>query len=88
MLKTPDQFRQELALRGITVADWARFHGFSPAMVHQVLGGKLRCVRGQAHAIAVRLGLKAGLVEGVADLPRFEEENGKCAVSAENHMQK
>lgn len=88
MAQTTDNIRQEFALRGITVAEWARFHGFSPALVHQVLAGKLRCVRGQAHVIAVRLGPKAGLVGGVADLAFFEGGNEKCAANAENQMQK
>lgn len=68
-LRTPQEVRHELALRGISVSAWARKMGYSPGLVHQVLAGRLRCVRGQAHNVAVSLGLKEGLFGDVADLP-------------------
>lgn len=67
-LKTPDEVRQELASLGISISDWAREMGYSPGLVHQVLAGRLRCVRGQAHKVAVSLGLKVGKLGGVSDL--------------------
>jgi gp16 family phage-associated protein len=66
--ENPDEIRQELASLGISVSDWAREMGFSPGLVHQVLGGRLRCVRGEAHKVAVSLGLKAGKLGGISDL--------------------
>ena len=68
-LRTPDEIRQEFAMRGIAISSWAREMGFSPGLVHQVLAGRLRCVRGQAHQVAVILGLKAGEIGEISDLP-------------------
>lgn len=45
--------------RGETVAEWAKDHGFDPQLVYAVLAGRLAARRGQAHRIAVALGLKA-----------------------------
>ncbi len=68
-LRTPEEIRQEFAVRGIAISSWAREMGFSPGLVHQVLAGRLRCVRGQAHQVAVILGLKVGEVGEISDLP-------------------
>jgi gp16 family phage-associated protein len=68
-LRTSEDVRRELALRGISVSDWAREMGYSPGLVHQVLAGRLRCKRGQAHKVAVALGLKEGLLGDISDLP-------------------
>ena len=68
-LRTPEEIRREFAIRGIAVSSWAREMGFSPGLVHQVLAGRLRCVRGQAHQVAVLLGLKAGELGDIDDLP-------------------
>jgi len=45
--------------------------GFSPALVHQVLAGRLKCERGKAHDVAVALGLKDGMVgsDSIDSLP-------------------
>jgi gp16 family phage-associated protein len=59
-VKTRDQVRAEFAYQGITVADWARRHGFLPNTVRAVLRGRLRGQWGVSHSIAVRLGLKIG----------------------------
>lgn len=66
-LKT-DAIRQEFARRGLSVSAWARAHGYSCQLVYQVLAGRKRCVRGQCHEIAVRLGLKDGVLGTVADI--------------------
>ncbi|MEW8185894.1 MAG: DNA-binding protein [Candidatus Thiodiazotropha endolucinida] len=73
-VRTPEEVRQEFAVRGIAISEWARRMGYSPGLVHQVLAGRLRCVRGQAHEVAVVLGLKVGQVGGIGDLP-FGQEN-------------
>jgi len=44
--------------RGETVVEWAKVHGFEPQLVYAVLAGRLAARRGQAHHIAVALGLK------------------------------
>lgn len=44
--------------RGEQISDWALSRGFAPALVYSVLSGRTKGYRGQAHAIAVALGLK------------------------------
>lgn len=58
MAKGADEVRQEFRQRGQTIADWAREHGFPVAWVHAVLIGHNKGYRGQAHRIAVALGMK------------------------------
>ena len=43
---------------GISVAEWARNHNFSLALVYAVLKGRNQATRGKSHQIAVALGLK------------------------------
>lgn len=59
-LRTADEARAELQSKGISITQWAVANRFSPNLVFEVLGGRKKCVRGQAHEIAVKLGLKAG----------------------------
>lgn len=70
MLRTPDEARAELKRKGISISQWAVANGFSVNMVFEVLGGRKQGVRGQAHKIAVKLGLKEGEVvnsDNIAD---------------------
>jgi len=58
---TADDVRQARAAfheRGESIAEWAREHGFSASAVYQVLSGRSLALRGEAHRIAVELGLK------------------------------
>lgn len=48
---------------GKSVVDWARENGFCINLVYEVLNGKRKCLRGQSHRIAVRLGIKDGVIE-------------------------
>ncbi len=59
-LRTADQARAELKAKGISITQWAIANRFSPNLVFEVLGGRKKCVRGQTHEIAIKLGLKAG----------------------------
>ena len=77
-IRTAEEVRRELAKRGIPVSAWARAMGYSPGLVYQVLAGRLRCVRGQAHQVAVVLGLKHGSIESIGELP-FGNGVGKGA---------
>lgn len=43
---------------GITINDWSRENGFSPALVYAILKGRRKCLRGQSFLIAKTLGLK------------------------------
>ena len=67
MLKTRAQVREEFASKGWSISAWARDNGYSPNMVIAILADnevnqRLKCLRGDAHNIAVQLGLKAGEV--------------------------
>ncbi len=58
--------KEAFALRGESVADWARLHNFNATTVYSILNGRMKCRRGEAHRIAVELGLKPS---PPADLP-------------------
>ena len=67
MPKTRAQVRDEFARKGWSISAWARDNGYSPNMVIAILADnevnpRLKCLRGDAHNIAVQLGLKAGEV--------------------------
>lgn len=51
--------REQFTASGTNVSEWARVRGFSLTLVHQVLSGRRRCIRGESHRIAVALGIKA-----------------------------
>ncbi|MGE1004190.1 DNA-binding protein (plasmid) [Ralstonia syzygii subsp. celebesensis] len=59
-LRTPAEARAELQSKGVSITQWAIANKFSPNLVFEVLGGRKKCVRGQAHEIAIKLGIKAG----------------------------
>ena len=50
--------RRAFDAKGESLTQWALKRGFSPAMVSAVLHGRMKCDRGQAHRIAIELGLK------------------------------
>lgn len=52
------QVKAQFQAEGISIAEWARTQGFNPKLVYRVLNGSVQGTRGQAHAIACRLGLK------------------------------
>lgn len=70
-MRTHQDIYDEFARHGASIAEWARINGFSAAVVYQVLQGKRRCLRGQAHQIAVALGIKDGAIG-----PVFHAEKG------------
>lgn len=45
---------------GKSVKAWAQENGVSIALTYEVLAGKRKCLRGQSHKIAVKLGIKDG----------------------------
>ena len=57
-LPTPSQVREQFREDGETVTGWAKAHGFSRGAVYAVLGGRAKGDRGEAHKIAVALGIK------------------------------
>ncbi len=46
---------------GISVAAWARQHGFPAGLVYRVLRGEAKCLRGTSHEIALALELKPAI---------------------------
>lgn len=60
---TPDQVRQKLRQRGKTLTQWAADHGFDRKAVYRVIAGTDKAYYGNAHAIAVALGLKVPVDE-------------------------
>jgi len=73
MMRTSQEVRSELQKRGLSIADWARQNGFTPELVHQVLNSNRIPVRGKSHEIAVKLGLKDGIIEPDFSFEKIEE---------------
>lgn len=64
-LKTRAQVRKEFAEKGWSISGWAKSHRYSPNLVIAILSDneanpRLKCLRGDAHNVAVQLGLKEG----------------------------
>lgn len=62
-IKTRQQARQDLIYRGISMTAWARQNNFNPEHVRDVLRKDIPCRFGESHKIAVRLGIKAGVIQ-------------------------
>jgi gp16 family phage-associated protein len=54
-----EQVRAEFYARGEPIADWARARGFRPSTVYQVLHCLVQARWGNAHQVAVALGIKS-----------------------------
>lgn len=72
MLKTRSQVREEFARKGWSISGWAKQHRYSPNLVIAILADnernpRLKCLRGDAHNIAVQLQLKAGEISRLAE---------------------
>ncbi|CAB5646331.1 phage-associated protein, BcepMu gp16 family [Comamonas aquatica] len=70
MLKTRQQIREDFARNGQSITAWAKARGYTPNTVIAILADtetnpRYKCLRGEAHKIAVDLGLK----DGVASRP-------------------
>lgn len=73
MLKTRSQVRDDFARKGQSISGWAKDNGYSPNMVIAILADdstnpRLKCLRGEAHRIAVHLEIKDG--EIIPSTPR------------------
>jgi gp16 family phage-associated protein len=58
--RTVAALRADLRSQGITLAGWARTHGFHIHNVQDVVGGRNQGRNGEGHKIAIGLGLKVG----------------------------
>ncbi|MAN51194.1 MULTISPECIES: DNA-binding protein [unclassified Marinimicrobium] len=61
-VRTREEAREALKESGISITQWALSNGFSPNLVFEVLSGRKKAIRGQAHRIAVKLGIKKGTI--------------------------
>jgi gp16 family phage-associated protein len=67
MLKTRQEIRDSFANSGQSITAWAKSRGYTPNTVIAILADdednpRYKCLRGEAHNIAVALGLKDGVV--------------------------
>ena len=53
---------------------FAREHGVDPATTYQVLAGRKKGRRGEAHKVAVLLGMKEGIILAEADGQSSDQE--------------
>jgi len=76
MVKTRSQVRAEFSRKGWSYSGWATQHGFSPNLVIAIINDddnapKRKCLRGESHNIAVKLGLKDGEISTMPRLARL-----------------
>ncbi|MDA7086524.1 DNA-binding protein [Pseudomonas sp. SA3-5] len=62
-LLTPEQARAALDREGISIAEFCRTHDLNRNMVSDLLNGRKKGKRGEAHRAAVLLGIKDGVVK-------------------------
>ncbi len=55
---------------------FAREHGVDPATTYQVLAGRKKGRRGEAHKVAVLLGMKDGIILAEAESQNEDQECG------------
>jgi gp16 family phage-associated protein len=55
---TGEQVKEKFLAAGVTFTDWARDNGYRVQKVYFVLNGQLKGRYGEAHKIAVALGMK------------------------------
>ena len=60
---TPEQARADLDRRGISIAEFSRKNGLNKNLVSDLLNGRIKGRRGEAHRAAVLLGIKDGVIE-------------------------
>lgn len=60
---TGEQAKARIRAQGITTTEWARRHGYNRRAVYDVLNGQLKARFGNAHQMAVDLGMKLPLDE-------------------------
>jgi gp16 family phage-associated protein len=60
---TPEQARADLDRRGISIAEFSRKHELNKNLVSDLLNGRIKGRRGEAHRAAVLLGIKDGVIE-------------------------
>lgn len=59
-LLSAEEARVKLEERGVSISRWAVKNGLDPRCVSDVLNGRKKGIRGEAHKAAVLLGMKQG----------------------------
>ncbi|MBY8930083.1 DNA-binding protein [Pseudomonas sp. Wu6] len=75
-IRTAAQAKAWLEHQGKSVQAFAREHGVDPATTYQVLAGRKKGRRGEAHKVAVLLGMKEGIILAEADGQNDDQEVG------------
>lgn len=78
-LRTPEEAKAWLGFQGITVSQWARDNEVNHSLVYEILAGRKKCLRGMSHNIAVKLGMKAGII---TDRPARVAPNRRAAAAS------
>ena len=73
-IRTAAQAKAWLEHQGKSVQAFAREHGVDPATTYQVLAGRKKGRRGEAHEVAVLLGMKEGIILSEADGQNNDQE--------------
>ena len=60
---TPEQARAALDRKGMSIAAFSRIHSLNKNLVSDLLNGRVKGLRGEAHRAAVLLGIKDGVIE-------------------------
>jgi gp16 family phage-associated protein len=60
---TPEQARAALDRKGMSIAEFCRIHDLNKNLVSDLLNGRRKGRRGEAHRAAVLLGIKDGVIE-------------------------
>lgn len=66
---TREQARKALERHGISIAEFCRAHRLNPQLVSDLLAGRKKGLRGEAHRAAVLLGIKDGVIGQDASVP-------------------
>ncbi|OFJ43022.1 DNA-binding protein [Pseudomonas koreensis] len=60
---TTEQAREALDRKGMSIAEFSRLHALNKNLVSDLLNGRKKGRRGEAHRAAVLLGIKDGVIE-------------------------
>jgi gp16 family phage-associated protein len=60
---TPEQAREALDRKGMSIAEFSRKNGLNKNLVSDLLNGRIKGRRGEAHRAAVLLKIKDGVIE-------------------------
>ncbi|WP_419711614.1 DNA-binding protein [Pseudomonas sp. NFX224] len=60
---TPEQAREALDRKGMSIAEFSRQNGLNKNLVSDLLNGRIKGRRGEAHRAAVLLKIKDGVIE-------------------------